>query len=283
MPSPAQPSPSRKGRHVSERAGLSRLAIALVVAALLGTTLVASLGSGRSPRQSSRRASSRTHRSPSSAQSPHGHRSPPSTQGTAAPQSNTQRAANFESHLTPRARKRHPGTLPQTEAKPTARTVAFRREMSALWAAIVSDQPHRGTEAFFPKGAYLQLKAIEDASGDYSDRLFHDYALDIHAAHALLGVGAKRAQLVRVEVPPSYAHWIPPNVCYNRVGYWETPNSRIIYREGRRLRSFGIASLISWRGVWYVVHLGAILRSGEEGVVDAPTSGIGVAEPSSTC
>jgi len=155
--------------------------------------------------------------------------------------------------------------------------------MSALWEAIITNDPARGTKAFFPKGAYLQLKSIEDPSSDFSNRLLYDYSLDIHAAHALLGAGARRARLVRVEVPPGYAHWIPPNVCYNRVGYWETPNSRLIYREHRHLRSFGIASMISWRGVWYVVHLGAILRSGAEGVVDAPAAGPGVAEPSSTC
>ena len=41
--------------------------------------------------------------------------------------------------------------------------------------------------------------------------------------------------------------------------------------------------MISWRGVWYVVHLGAILRSGESGMVDEPSSGAGVSTYSGTC
>jgi hypothetical protein len=49
------------------------------------------------------------------------------------------------------------------------------------------------------------------------------------------------------------------------------------------LRSFGIASMISWRGVWYVVHLGAVLRSNETRVVDEPASGPGTSEYSATC
>ena len=43
--------------------------------------------------------------------------------------------------------------------------------------------------------------------------------------------------------------------------------------------SFGIASLISWRGVWYVVHLGAISRTSVTGVVDDPTIGPGTFGP----
>lgn len=280
MPNPAQRRHPRRGRRRSERTRLWRLVgPAVLVAALVATTLVVSLGSADSPAGSRDRSPGRPHRHTRSVQSS-GTRRPGAGTRRAAGE---RRAAGFEARRAKRARRRRPGALPQTEGKPTARTVTFRREMSTLWRAIVSNDPAQGTSAFFPKGAYLQLKAIEGASGDYSERLFHDYALDIDAAHALLGANARSAQLVRVEVPPSYAHWIPPDVCYNRVGYWETPNSRVIYRENGRLRSFGIASLISWRGVWYVVHLGAILRAGDEGVVDAPSAGIGVAEPSSTC
>lgn len=246
-----------------------RLAGAAILSVAIATTVVVSLGSGE--------PSSR-----SSAAGPHGWQHRPH-RPLRARRDETRTQISSRARREKRPRRPRPGSLPQTEARPTARTVAFRREMSALWTAIVKNHPARGTKAFFPKGAYLQLKAIEGASADYSNRLFHDYALDIHAAHSLLGADASSARLVRVEVPPSYAHWIPPNVCYNRVGYWETPNSRIVYREHRHLRSFGIASLISWRGVWYVVHLGAILRAGDEGVVDAPAAGIGVPEPSSTC
>jgi len=41
--------------------------------------------------------------------------------------------------------------------------------------------------------------------------------------------------------------------------------------------------MISWRGQWYVVHLGAVLRRAAIGVVDAPAAGTGVPAPSSTC
>jgi hypothetical protein len=134
--------------------------------------------------------------------------------------------------------------------------------------------------AFFPQAAYLQVKAIADPAADWRSRLAGGYALDVAAAHRLLGAHPEAARLLRVQVPAGYAHWVPPGACDNRVGYYEVPNSRVVYTAGGALRSFGIASLISWRGVWYVVHLGAVLQAGS---VDDPASGAGVSLPSSTC
>ena len=107
--------------------------------------------------------------------------------------------------------------------------------------------------------------------------------LDIAAAHALLGRNAAPAKLVRVEVNSSYGHWIEPGVCYNSIGYYEMPNARIVYQQGGQTRSFGIASMISWRGVWYVVHVGAVPRSSDVGVVAEPAAGSGVSVYSGTC
>lgn len=181
------------------------------------------------------------------------------------------------------ARAPSPGSLPQTHAYPSAASPQFRSLMAQLWSGIVRDSLARARPAFFPEGAYLQLKAIADASADWSGRLLHDYSLDIGAAHAALGTGAAAARLIAVEANTSYGHWIPPGVCANGIGYYEMPNARVVYREGGQVRSFGIASMISWRGVWYVVHLGAVLRSGDVGTVDDPASGPGVQAYSATC
>jgi hypothetical protein len=183
----------------------------------------------------------------------------------------------------PRQSAPQPGSLPQTHAYPSGSDAHFRSLMSALWAAIVSSSPSRALPAFFPKGAYLRLKAINSAGTDWSERLVRDFGLDIAAAHALLGGEAARARLIGVDVPSGYGHWVPPGACYNGVGYYELPNARIVYSEGGSVRSFGIASMISWRGVWYVVHLGAILRSGVSGTVDEPASGRGSSLYSGTC
>ncbi len=176
-----------------------------------------------------------------------------------------------------------PGSLPQTSAFPSAHSAAFKRQMDDLWAGVVEDSVTRALPAFFPRGAYVQVKAIGSPGTDWKYRLVHDYALDIDAAHRLLGADPGAAKLIAVRVPSSYGHWVPPGACYNSVGYFEVPSTRVLYRKDGAERSFGIASMISWRGVWYVVHLGAVLREGDGGVVDEPSSGPGSSAYSGTC
>jgi hypothetical protein len=162
-------------------------------------------------------------------------------------------------------------------------TPTFRREMAGLWRGVRRDSVRAALPAFFPRPAYLQVKAIPDAGADWTDRLAGDFRLDLAAAHGLLGPSPGSAHLLGVRVPAAYAHWVSPGACYNRVGYWEVPNARVVYRQRGAVHSFGIASMISWRGIWYVVHLGAVLRSSAGGVVDSPSSGPGVSAYSGTC
>ena len=113
-----------------------------------------------------------------------------------------------------------PGTLPQTDQLPPASTPQFATNMAGLWQGIVAGSATPALPAFFPQAAYVQLKTgIADPGGDWQNRLVADYALDIGAAHDLLGAGAASASLVSVSVPESYAHWIPPGVCANGIGY----------------------------------------------------------------
>ena len=176
-----------------------------------------------------------------------------------------------------------PGALPQTDALPSATSPQFLAAMQSLFRAIVAGTPATAQVAYFPQSAYLQVKDIANAAPDFQTRLVGEYDLDILATHTELGPGAATASLTGVDVPMQYAHWVPPTACYNGVGYYEVANSRMVYTEAGVTRSFGIASLISWRGEWYVVHLGAVVRSGTGGVVLDPESGAGSSVPSSTC
>ncbi len=176
-----------------------------------------------------------------------------------------------------------PGALHQTRTLPSSHTRVFRAEMTDLWAAVVAGRASLAVQAFFPLAAYTQVKAIADPSADWHSRLFGDFRLDVAAAHHFLGAGARHDTLVRVIVPAAGAAWINPGVCYNAVGYWHVGGARLVYRHRGQLRSIGIASLISWRGRWYVVHFGAVLRAGAGGVVDAPATGPGVPGPAGGC
>jgi hypothetical protein len=151
-----------------------------------------------------------------------------------------------------------------------------------LWLAVTTGNTSLGRPAFFPVAAYKQVKAIADPAADWRSRLWLEFALDVGAAHRLLGRDARSAQLVRVVIDSPGAAWVGAGACYNRAGYWHVANSRVVYRLHGRERSFGIASLISWRGVWYVVHLGGITRPAV-GLVDAPAAGPGFPGPQGGC
>jgi hypothetical protein len=155
--------------------------------------------------------------------------------------------------------------------------------MTDLWAAVVTGKAALAGQAFFPLPAYTQIKAIYDPAADWHGRLFADFSLDVAAAHRYLEPGAARARLVRVIVPSAEAAWIPPGVCANSGGYWHVGGARLVYRQNGQLRSIGIASLISWRGRWYVVHFGAVLRDAAIGIVDTPEAGPGVPGPPGGC
>jgi hypothetical protein len=218
--------------------------------------------------------------------SPSGPSQPPPARHHAAaraPADRRQRTAPSTTTTAAHAAAPSPGSLPQTNAYPSATSAVFRSLMAALWQGVVHDSVSRALPAFFPEQAYVKLKAISGAASDWRNRLVHDYALDVAAAHDLLGRGVSRAHLVGVNVVSRYGHWVPPGVCYNAIGYYEMPNARVVYREDGAERSLGIASMISWRGVWYVVHLGAVLRSTDAGVVDDPAAGPGVSAYSGTC
>jgi hypothetical protein len=164
------------------------------------------------------------------------------------------------------------GTLPQTSALPKTNVAAFNNAVHDLWLAVTTGNPDYARPAFFPEKAYEQVKAIAYPESDWQGRLWLDFTLDVAAVHKLIRPGAT---LTKVITPAEYEQWIPTGACYNSTGYWHLPGSRLVYREGGVTHSFGIASFISWRGDWYLIHLGALVRGGAYGIVDDPETGEG--------
>ncbi len=148
--------------------------------------------------------------------------------------------------------------LPQTPDKPTPFSAALDARMALLWAAIVSDDPDAATPAFFPLGAYQQVKDVADPAADWKRRLVAAYRRDIHTLHASLGDEAGAAKLVSYEVPDGRARWVDPGEEWNKLGYYRVFGTKFHYDLDGTARWFEVKSMISWRGEWYVVHLSAI-------------------------
>ena len=150
-----------------------------------------------------------------------------------------------------------PGALPQTPDQPAGSGPELETGTGALWHAVVTDDPATAMPFFFPVSAYQQVKAIQDPSRDWQRRLVGAYETDIHGLHARLGAGASTATLQGIEVPAT-ATWVQPGSEYNKLSYWRVYGARVHYTLDGRPQSFTIASMISWRGRWYVVHLAKI-------------------------
>jgi hypothetical protein len=151
-----------------------------------------------------------------------------------------------------------PGALPQTDEQPSASGATFTAGVNGLWEAIHQDRPALGLPFFFPKSAYLQVKAISDPASDYQNRLIANFEEDVHSLHAQLGANATDAKLVGISVPNDQAVLVQPGEESNKLSYWRVYGTTLQYEVGGQTGSFPVTSLISWRGQWYVVHLGAI-------------------------
>jgi hypothetical protein len=151
-----------------------------------------------------------------------------------------------------------PGALPQTDQKPVARGATFDAGVQGLWQAVAQDDPDLAMPFFFPKAAYLQVKAISDPASDYEQRLIANYRQDVHALHAQLGSDAASAQFAGIDVPDGQAVLVQPGEESNKLSYWRVYGTTLRYAVNGTTASFPVTSLISWRGEWYVVHLGEI-------------------------
>jgi hypothetical protein len=146
----------------------------------------------------------------------------------------------------------------------------FMARLSGYWTHVLSGGIGLGNNFFFPRTAYLQLKSLPNAGGDFDTRLYHDYRNDVIADHELVTSGGPGAKVLGVDVPAAAVHWVPPGVEVNSIGYWEVMYSRVRYEVGGQVKSFAIDSMISWRGQWYAVHLGPDWRPGAGGWVCKP-------------
>lgn len=172
--------------------------------------------------------------------------------------------------------------VPQSTRPPGG--VALSARMAVLWSDIASDSLPLGQRLLFPESAYVSMKTgrIPSPASDYVDRLDAFFRLDLAAYHAYLFTHGA-VTFVGINVNPADAQWIRPGWCENSIGYWHLPGVRLVYRRSGALESVAVASLISWRGEWYVVHLGPNPRPRNVGTVDAPSPGRGIAGPAGGC
>ena len=150
-----------------------------------------------------------------------------------------------------------PGTLPQTEEKPTGTGTEFDARMAVLAEAIINNTPDTAISTFFPVTAYQQTKRIPNPPADWNNRLIKSFREDVATANKALGPNAKSAVFTGVTVPNT-AVWVKPGEEYNLGPYWRVFKTQMNFTVDGKNVQVPIESMISWRGQWYVVHLGKI-------------------------
>jgi hypothetical protein len=172
-----------------------------------------------------------------------------------------------------------PGNLPQTNVEPSF-GAPLNHQMRTLFEAIATEKHTLGATVFFPRAAYLRMKTgvIPEPASDYAGRLVAFFNLDLAAYRRRLFTNSTTT-FIRVNADPRQAAWIRPGACENRVGYWYLPRARLVMLRRHVVVSVAVASMISWRGVWYVIHLGPNPRPVNIGTVDGFMVGPGTPGP----
>jgi hypothetical protein len=122
----------------------------------------------------------------------------------------------------------------------------------ALFDAIVHDDPEQAMDSFFPREAFLKVKAIADP-GRYYDQLRARFIADIHALHRetpdLAHATFSHLELVK------RGGWVKVGEEANRLPYWASRHCWLHYNVGPSQRKLEVRVLITWGTQWYVIHL----------------------------
>ncbi|MGK3986802.1 hypothetical protein WME99_27390 [Sorangium sp. So ce136] len=124
---------------------------------------------------------------------------------------------------------------------------------SALFDAIVKNEPALAEAFWFPKEPFIPLKDVKDP-GKYWDNLHAAYLNDVKAMHRKRK-SWEGARFVGFQVG-SRPKWVPPGDEANKIGYYRSLHGKLKYELDGKPASLDVHTIISWQGRWYITHLG---------------------------
>jgi hypothetical protein len=146
-----------------------------------------------------------------------------------------------------------PDAGPEREVRRSAMTpplADFEARARLLFDAILRADPTRAKEVFFPRAAFLLVKAMPNP-GRYYDKLLARFEQDIHALHKTV---TQDARFERFELSKR-GGYVKPGEEGNRLPYWAARHCFLHYRERGQLKKLEVRVVITWQERWYVIHL----------------------------
>lgn len=142
---------------------------------------------------------------------------------------------------------------PDNKILPPLESQELTARASALFDAIVKNEPALAEPFWFPKEPFIPLKDVKDP-GKYWDNLHAAYLNDVKAMHRKRK-SWEGARFVGFEVG-SRPKWVPPGKEANKIGYHRSLHGKLKYEIDGKPASIDVHTIISWQGRWYITHLG---------------------------
>ncbi len=141
----------------------------------------------------------------------------------------------------------------QTAGK-TPDVSTFEAKAATLLNAIEKNDPDSALPVFFPKEAFVQLKAIDKPEA-YYEQLVTWFREDIAREHERLVV---QDPLTFAGLKPGSCKWKAKGSEANSIPYWSCSKTQILVKVGKKTETLTVHARINWGKDWFITHLGPI-------------------------
>ncbi|WP_437619301.1 hypothetical protein [Sorangium sp. So ce1151] len=140
-----------------------------------------------------------------------------------------------------------------SKVEPPLESKDLTERASALFDAVVKNEPALAEAFWFPKEPFIPLKDVKGPD-KYWDNLHAAYLNDVKAMHRKRK-SWEGARFVGFQVG-SRPKWVPPGDEANKIGYYRSLHGKLKYELDGKPASLDVHTIISWQGRWYITHLG---------------------------
>jgi hypothetical protein len=139
------------------------------------------------------------------------------------------------------------------DALPPSQSEELTSRMRHLLEAVSRDNPELGTDALFPRDAFVAAHDSADPGKAWSAKVEALFRRSVHTIHRRTK-GVETAQYVGFELGRTAQQATPKKREWKRP-LWRVRHSRVAFTIDGKTSRLDIDEMTSWRGAWYVTKL----------------------------